>query len=235
MKKEDIEELVNNYNEYIPKLLNVEARITEILHFYYEKHHELISAKDFRPGTFGRLQSAVLVSKFFFHTTLNYVKQKEWDEDYRANILPKKFTDPNYLEHFLDIDTGIRFYLFHSVHHQVETTYRILHKALKLDGGKSIEEVTKKLNIYDEELIKLFDATRNTIHNNGYYMPIGKKQEKEFTANLNGKKIAFKENNPITITTNDFIEIALSEIEYIYKAMQNDEIVSLPIIKDFSV
>jgi hypothetical protein len=234
MKKEDIEKNVNMYQDYISQLVVIENRVMEILATYKEKHKDLMEANDFRPGTFGRLLSSILTSKFFFHSTLLYVKQNEWDVDYKTNILPKNSPDPNYLGHFIDIDMGIRFYLFHSIYHQVETTYRILHKALKLEEGKPIEAVTKKLNLYDDGLIKLFDATRNTIHNNGFYMPIGKKQEKEFSVALNGKTFAFKENNPIEITTKDFIEIALAEIELIYKVLQKEEVVSLPTIRDMT-
>jgi hypothetical protein len=234
MTKEDIEKKIHLYKDSISQLVVIENRVVEILDLYYSKHKDLITAQDFRPGTFGRLLSSILTSKFFMHSTLQYVSQSGWDADFKSNILPVKFNDPNFLGHFFDIDTGIRFYLFHSLHHQIETTFRILHKALKIDEGKPIEAVTKKLDLYNEELIKLYDATRNTIHNNGYYMPIGKKQEKEFAVDLNGKVFTFKENNPIAFTTGDFIEIALSEIEFIHKVLQNEVVVSLTIIKDIS-
>lgn len=234
MKKEEIEENVNMYQDYISQLQSIENRVVEILDFYKEKHADLMKASDFRPGTFGRLLSSILTSKFFFHSTFQYIKQNQWDSDYKKNILPKKYPDPNYLGHFIDIDMGIRFYLFHSVYHQIETTYRILHKSLKLESGKPIEVVTKKLNLYDGELIKFFDAIRNTIHNNGFYMPLAKNLEKEFSIKFNGKDFSFKENDQIAITTKDFIAVALAEIELVYKVLQKEEVLALAPTRDMT-
>jgi hypothetical protein len=234
MTKDEIEKNINKYQEYISELILIENRILEILIAYKGKNIDQLKANDFRPGTFGRLLSSILTTKFFFHSTYQYVNHKEWELDYFKNILPKNYPTPNYLGHFISIDMGIRFYLFHSVYHQIETTYRVIQRNLKLKKGKPIEIVTKKLNLYDLDLIKLIDAIRNTIHNNGFYMPIIDKQEKEFSVTFNQKTFSFKENYPIVISTKDFLEIVFAQIELIFKVIQNQEVLNIPLIADMA-
>ena len=231
MKKEDIEKNVGTYRQAVIALEKIEDRIIEILDFYKSNHPEFFAAEDFRPGTFGRLLSAINSSKFFFHSTMKYVETTEWDKDYLNNVLPKKYPSRDYLGHFIDIDMGLRFHLFHAVYHQIETTYRIVHELLKLSSGKPVEVVTKKFALYDENFIKLFDAIRNTIHNNGFYMPIGK-QEKEVSVTFKGDQYYFKQNTPVKITTKSIIEIIQAAIELMYNVLQKEEIESIPSTKD---
>ena len=86
-------------------------------------------------------------------------------------------------------------------------------------------------NTYPTNFLKLIDAVRNSIHNNGFYQPIGK-QEIEFRIEFAGKEFHFKQDNRVDVTADDIFNIIQNEIELIYKTLEVDEIKQLPISED---
>ena len=81
--------------------------------------------------------------------------------------------------------------------------------------------------------IQLIDAVRNTIHNNGYYQPIGKQSRKiEFSDEF--FQLEFKENEAIEISTIQVLEIIGSYIDYAKHLLESEVIRGIGFIKDKS-
>ena len=222
----------NPYPVFITRLTNTENRLQEIISAYKNENVEFIRQDDFRPGTFGRILSSVVGAKFILKTTLDYFSQENWKENYRNNFMPELCKEQDYFGHIKEIDTDIRFILFHSVYHQIETTLRIICKLLPLKGDKPITLVNNLTNVYPADFIELIDAIRNTIHNNGFYEPLFKSQKPEFDNTFKGKTFYFKQGNRIDLTTEDVLNIVDEEIELIYNVLKYDTISKLPFSPD---
>lgn len=234
MRKEEIEEEIShNYPLYCKLLINLEKGLNEGLNWYLDNEAELFKQRDFRPGTLGRYMSASLSVRFHFDRTLDYIKQENWDKDFVQNYTIELMKESGYLGHFKDIDQSIRFYLFHSFYHQLETTIRIIIDELNLAEGKGkpLDKVNKIVNCFPEDFIICLDALRNTIHNNGYYRPQYKQPKEVYYKNAKSE-IHFKENERTAISTKDTISLIWELAEYTECMLKHEEIRKIGITED---
>ena len=234
MKKEEIEsEILHNYPLFCKLLINLEKGLNEGLTWYLKNEPELFKQRDFRPGTLGRFMSASLSVRFHFDRTVDYLKQENWDENFIQNYTFELMKKYGYLGHFKDIDQSIRFYLFHSFYHQLETTIRIIVDKLNLtkEKGKPLDKVNKVVECFPEEFIICLDALRNTIHNNGYYRPQYKQPKKVYYKNAQSE-IQFKENERTAMSTKETISLIWDLAEYTEGMLKHEKIRKIQITKD---
>jgi hypothetical protein len=234
MKKEEIEtEVLHNYPLYCKLLINLEKGLNEGLKWYVKNEPEYIKQRDFRPGTLGRYMSASLSVRFHLDRTVDYIKQENWDKDFIRNYTFELMKESEYLGHFKDIDQSIRFNLFHSFYHQLETTIRIIIDKLNLTEGKGkpLDKVNKIVGCFPEDFITCFDALRNTIHNNGYYRP-QYKQPKEVNYKNKHSEIHFKEYERTAMTTKDTISLIWELAEFTECMLKHPEIKKIEFTED---
>lgn len=234
MIKEEIEaEVLHNYPLFCKLLLNLEKGLNEGLNWYLKNEPELFRERDFRPGTLGRFMSASLAVRFQLDRTVDFIKQVNWDEEFIKTYTFELLKESRYLAHFKDIDQSIRFYLFHSFYHQLETSIRIFVDKLNLTEGKGkpLDRVNEVVNCFPNEFITCIDALRNTIHNNGYYRP-QYKQPKEVYYKNSHSEIHFKEDEKTAISTKDTISLIWELAEYTQCMLRHEEIRKIPLTKD---
>ncbi len=234
MKKEEIEEeVLHNYPLFCNLLIKLEKGLNEGIKWYLENHPELIKERDFRPGTLARFMSASLSVRFHFDRTINYIASENWDKDFVNNYTFELMKNSGYLGHFKDIDQSIRFNLFHSFYHQLETTIRIIVDKLNIseEKGKPLDKVNKIVKCFPEDFIICLDALRNTIHNNGYYRP-QYKQPKEVYYKNDNSEITFKENDRTALTTKDTISLIWELAEYTECMLKHEKIKEIELTTD---
>jgi hypothetical protein len=203
------------------------------LNWYVETEPEFIKKRDFRPGTLARYTSASLSVRFHLDRTIEYLKQENWDKDFVKNYTFELMKESGYLGHFKDIDLSIRFYLFHSFYHQLETTIRIIVEKLNLTEGKGkpLDKVNNIVGCFPTEYIVCLDALRNTIHNNGYYRPQYKQPIEVYYKNEKSE-IHFKENERTSITTKDTISLIYELVEYTECILKHKAIMQIKLTED---
>lgn len=232
MDKDGIEKEVKElYPYYTDKLLSLEKILNLGLAYYYKNHPDLIASRDFRPGTLARFLSCSMTIRFFLDRTLDYINKESWDEHFLSNYTHLLMRPKKYLGHFKDIDVSIRFYLFHSFYHQLETTFRIIHSSLNLPKGKPIDEVNKKTQCFPKDFVECIDALRNTIHNNGYYKPLKGQQLKVIYKNP-PLDIEFIENSKIELGTDATLFLIRELIRCTELLLKHDLVSKLPITSD---
>jgi hypothetical protein len=233
MKKEQVEAYVGTaYPSFEKKLKSIEDDLVSILETYQNETPELAKNGDFRPGTVGRMLASLMACRFFLDRTSQYVAADKWDEHFQSEYTPAPFKDNGYFGHFKDIDLMLRFCVFHQFYHQLETTLRIICEAKPLSGKKPIELVNGLTGAFPEDFIEFFDAVRNTIHNNGYYQPITKRQRKDFTYELAPFTLAFKEGEKIDLGTDEVLFALKQLVVYVKRLLEHKEIRSIAITPD---
>jgi hypothetical protein len=177
--------------------------------------------------------SASLSVRFHLDRTVDYIKQENWDKNFIQNYTFELMKESGYLGHFKDIDQSIRFYLFHSFYHQLETTIRIIIDKLNLTEGKGkpLGKVNSIVGCFPEDFVTCLDALRNTIHNNGYYRP-KYKQPKEVYYKNKQSEIRFKENERTGISTKDTISLIWELTEFTECMLKHEEIKKIVITED---
>jgi hypothetical protein len=224
-------EVFELYPYYSEKLLTLEKALSIGQAWYLTNHRDLITKRDFRPGTLSRFLSCSMTIRFFLDRTVDYIKQENWDENFINNYTHPLMRHTKSLRHFVDINISIRFYLFHSFYHQLETTLRIVHSELNLPKGKPIGKVNDKLNCFTKEFIECIDALRNTIHNNGYYKPL-KGQPKKILYSKSPVTLEFTENEKLTIGTDETLFLIREMIECTELMLKHELVVALPYTPD---
>lgn len=234
MNKTDIEkEVLELYPHYKNRLDYLETELNTILSGYIKNHHDLVAKRDFRPGTILRFLSCSMTIKFHMDRALDYFKNKNWDEHFVDNYTFEVMRSGKHLGNFSDIDLSIRFYLFHSFYHQLETTIRILHPLLNLPKGKGrpFDQVNAVLKCFPNDFVDCIDALRNTIHNNGYYKPFDK-HPKTVTYINKPLNITFTENNKIEVGTDETLFLIRDIIKYTDLVLKHDLVKDLPFTAD---
>lgn len=221
------------YPSFDKKLLSIESQLVELFDYYRLEKSDLYEARDFRPGTIGRMISSVISTRFFLNNTAQFVNSKNWDNIFQQNYMPEPFKGNGYFGHFKDIDVQLRFNLFHQFYHQLETTQRIICKTLNLtDRKKPIERVNDITGSFPAEFVEYFEAVRNTIHNNGYYQPVSKHQRKEFTYELPPYSLTFKENQRIELGMDATLFTIKKLLEYLKHMLLHADIQKIEITTD---
>lgn len=234
MTKEDVEQYIQEaYPSFDSKLISLENQLVKILEYYMNERSELFDARDFRPGTVGRMISSLIAVRFFLKNTTEFIKSENWADTFQEQFTPAPFKGNGYYGHFKDFDVQIRFNLFHQFYHQLETTHRIICRKLELkDKKKPIERVNDLTESFPPEFIEYFEAIRNTIHNNGYYQPVSKNQRKEFTYELPPFSLTFKENERIELGMDETLFTIKQLIEYLNHMLRHQEIEKIEITPD---
>lgn len=235
MSSQDIEDYVKNmYPEFDKDLLLIEGELINILDYYKKKHPELIEGGDFRPGIIGRLMASIINCRFFINNTLSYINSENWSDNFQKDYVPSPFKGNDYFGHFNGVDMTIRFNLFHSIYHNIETTLRIICKSLELNKRMHpMLKINKSTGCFPIEFIELISSIRNTIHNNGYYQPVGK-QNKKIRYKDDEIEISFIENESVDLDTNEVIIIVNKFISLLKDLLLHDKISNIELILDKS-
>lgn len=233
MTKDDVTKYVSEaYPSFEKKLLSLEAQLLGNLEWYNKNKPDLIKAIDFRPGTFSRMLSSAITVRFFIDRISEFTSNKDWDKIYTDKYIPEPWKGNGYFGHFKDLDLVTRFYLFHSFYHQLETTIRTICTGLKLEKQtKPIERVNEVTGAFPPDFITLIDAMRNSIHNNGYYIPIGK-QPKEFKYKIEPFEFSFTENAKVNLDTQETLIVIRDLINYTEKLLHHKTIEEMEITRD---
>ena len=224
-------ELPPIYNGTLISLNELELKLNGYMRSFEKDHLDWLAGSDFRPGCISRILSNVVSIKFLCQQTLDYFKKEGWPDNYREKFMTEIFKQRDHFGHVRDIDTTIRFALLQMVYSQVEATHRVIHRTMGLDRGKPIDKVNEITGTYSEEIIKLFDYLRNTIHNNGVYRPLGR-QERNWTWEFRDKEYVFVEGSGVNVTTGDLIGIIDEHIDLLYATITHKEIMKLPLTVD---
>jgi hypothetical protein len=231
MTKEKIESEVEIYPAYCKILKKFETTLDKGIQWYQNNYPEYIKGNDFRPGTLGRFMACSISIRFGLDRSHEYIKTENWDEKFLNNYQPDFAKGSSYLGFYKDIDTMYRFYLFHSFYHQWETTIRIVHLKLGLKKGKPIDLVNKELAVYEKKFLDCLNATRNTIHNNGYYRPLGKEPEK-LTYENKRFKIEFKKDEKVNMNFGGVLSLIEELIIQTEKLLKHPKVVGIPLSND---
>lgn len=236
MKQAEVETYIGEaYPSFRKKLKSVENDFVSLLDTYHSKTPELIEAGDFRPGTVGRMLASLIACRFFLDRTSEYVNADNWGENFQSEYTPEPYKGNGFFGHFKDIDTILRFCVFHQFYQQLETTLRIICEVKPLKGKKKpITLVNELTQAFPDDFIEFFDAVRNTIHNNGYYQPDRPKQRKQFTYELASFCIEFKEGDKIDLDMDAVLFTLKQLVVYVAQLLEHEEIRNIAITLDRS-
>lgn len=211
--------------------MSLEKTLNLGIAWYIQNYPDFVHKRDFRPGTLGRFLSCSLSIRFYLDRTVDYIKHSDWDNNFITNYTPSLMKESKHLGHFKDIDMGIRFYLFHSFYHQLETTLRIIHEELNLPRGKPIEKINVLVKCFPKDFIDCIDALRNTIHNNGYYRPLDK-QPKRIVYKTEILNIEFDASKKVDIGTDETLFIIKDMLEYTESLLKSTPVQNIPFTRD---
>lgn len=218
----------------IERLSATEDELNRQMIHYQDNHADWLTQNDFRPGTFSRILSAIVASKFAAIKTLEYIRTDDWQNDYREHHMPEPWKKVDYFGHFKEVALLIRFHLIHSIYSQIETTNRIIIRENGLrTNTKPANSVNELTNTFDEDFIKFIDFIRNTIHNNGYHYPLSENNN-SWNYNFNGKEFLFRLGEPIELEFSDTMNIVDEMIATLVKTLHHEQIEKLPITKDIT-
>ena len=205
------------YPDYIEKLSLIEMHIMDKINKFGNENNSWIYGSDVRVGTLGRILGTIITTKTSLILLLDFLKQDNWEDIYFNKILHKELQKKGkYYAYLQTLDTNYRFMFFIKAYSHFETTARIICKELKIKGKKNpIDLLLEKTDSLDEKFILFLHSIRNTIHNNGFYFPIGKKYSKKWTYRFNDKKIVFEEGKSITVDWYDSIAIVNKLIDLV--------------------
>lgn len=226
------ESLVPILRDAILGIAKLESKLIVEINYYYKNHRDWIKDGDFRPGTIARLLSSLIPLKFFINILLDYIGKKDWPNDFQEKYIPEPWKQNDYYGHLEEIVQLIRFQIVHSFYSQIEATHRLIMTAhnKRKKPAKAVNELT---GTYRDPEIRFYDAIRNTIHNNGYHIPL-EKENYYFTHILRGKEFHFNLNKPVNINMNDLINIIDDQIDKIIATLRSNSVKKMKIIKDIS-
>ena len=233
MTKREVEkEISENYPVYIEQLTKIETDLNDLIVSYRENSPELIKKGDFRPGSVMRMIVCCITNRFNLDRSIEFISKDNWENEYLTAYQPKIINNLEYFGLIKDIDTSIRFNIFHSFFHQFEHTIRNIHNTLNLGSKKHpIILVNRELKFSDEEFLECLFYVRNTIHNKGNFKPIGKQKEK-FEYKFDNFNLVFKKNSGIDLNTYQTIE-AVSILKDKFKSLlKSKKVKGIPITID---
>ena len=233
MTKSEVEiEVTGNYPVYVEQLTKIETDLNNLIASYSENSPDLIKNGDFRPGSVMRMVVCCITNRFNLDRSIEFISKNKWENEYLKAYQPKVIDNPKYFGLIKDIDTSIRFNIFHSFFHQFEHTIRNIHKSLNLGSKKHpIILVNRELKFSDEEFLECLFYIRNTIHNNGYFKPIGKQKE-EFEYKFDDFGLVFKKNSGIDLNTYQTIEVVSVLKDKFKSLLNNEKVKAIPITID---
>lgn len=228
------EQLTPILSTLIQKLDKTENRLSEQMLYYQKNKLEWLEKNDFRPGAFSRILSSIVSSKFVAKKIVDYLDQKNWEDDYRENHMPELWKKIDYFGHFKDVALMIRFHLFHSVYSQIEATNRIIIREKNLNTrtkhANAVNELTKTT---EEDFILFIDLIRNTIHNNGYHFPLSDKFD-NWSYTFCGKTFQFISGCSVDLDFDDLVNIVDQLVNDLINVLKHPEVESIRIINDLT-
>ena len=233
MTKEEIEkEVLEMYRHYCYIINNFEKGLNQGVQEYINNHPDWIKNSDFRPGTLMRLLSCAISVRYTLERSQEYIKQENWNSKFLESYQPDFAKDRPYLGFFKDIDMMNRFYIFHGFFHQFETTLRIVMELLDIKGRKHpMFLVNDELDFYDNKFFECISAVRNTIHNNGFYRPIGQ-QPDEFTYDHKEFTIVFVKDGGVDLNMGKTLILMEDLLEATYHLLNHERVLALTITID---
>ena len=132
---------------------------------------------DFRLAAHTRLMSVVVNTKTNLYIFNEFIKKKDWSEEYTAKIL--NLNNEPYLCYIKDLDTDYRFLFFTQFFSQIESFAKSL-KRYKIISGDPFLSFLKLSETCEEQFVYFIKAIRNSIHNNGYYFADSDKYNVEY-------------------------------------------------------
>lgn len=124
---------------------------------------------DFRLAALTRLLSVVINTKTNLYIFNEFVKKKNWSEEYSSKILI--LNNEPYFGYIKDLDTDYRFLFYTQFFSQIESFAESLKRFKIISGKDSLLSFLKLSESYEERFVYFIKAIRNSIHNNGYYFP----------------------------------------------------------------
>lgn len=233
MKPEEIsEQLIPILDGTIAGLKDLEALLIEQMGYYEKKHVNWLREDDFRPGTFSRILSSVVASKFTAEKIRSYLEDDGWPDDYREKYMPEPWKKIDYFGHLKEVALLIRFHLIHSIYSQIEATHRIIvrQKGLRTNT-KPATAVHELTDTYPEDSTRFFDFIRNSIHNNGLHYP-SNENFNVWTYSFMGKDFHFQVGEPIYIDIDDIIRIIRDQVEKMVLTLRHPEVENIEVTKD---
>ncbi len=138
------------------------------------KRPDWISNNDARFAIYGKYVSTLNATRILLYNTLNFVNQDNWVKTYNAEFaIGGQIDDFVYLK---ELDTQLRFANYMSFVSEFESSLLIIIRFLKEENEKCAAKYTNfiidNLKIVTHvEFLRLVRHLRNTIHNNGIYIP----------------------------------------------------------------
>lgn len=233
MNAEQIEEqLMPILKDSIYGLKEIEKELIEQITYYEKTNIEWLEKNDFRPGTFSRILSSVVASKFTAQKIYDYLNEENWVEDYRMQHMPVPWKKVDYFGHMKEIALFIRFHLIHSIYSQIEATHRVIIRQKNLrTNTKPATAVSELTDTYPEDEIRFWDYIRNTIHNNGLHFPKNENYN-TWSYEFKGKQYHFELGQCVDIDISDILTIMRDQIEKMINTLRHPEVLSIEITND---
>lgn len=226
--------LESNYNQ-IKKLSD---DISDIASEIKNKHPHYISGRivDFRLGTFDRLLSVLTVALLKIEAVKFYINREEniWQQDYFNRCLPKIYKEDSrlHLRHLSGLFNELRFNIYQKTYSNIEASMRIVCSQINIGSKKN--NVFRKVNDltgdWDDDFLNFISAIRNTIHNNGIFLPDNGTTQLTYT--LNGISYIFEKKKPILVTTEDICNIVKEMCNRFKATIDHSSILELPFTLD---
>jgi len=133
---------------------------------------------DFRLAALTRLMSVIINTKTNLYIFNEFIKKKNWSEEYTSKILI--LNNEPYLGYIKDLDTDYRFLFYTQFFSQIESFAESLRRCKIISGKDSLLSFLKLSETCEEQFVYFIKAIRNSIHNNGYYFPDSDKYPVEY-------------------------------------------------------
>ena len=145
---------------------------------------------DFRLAVHTRLMSVVVNTKTNLYFLNEFIKKKNWSEEYTSKILI--LNNVPYFGYIKDLDTDYRFLFYTQFFSQIESFAKSLIR-YKIISGDPLLSFLKLSETCEEKFVYFIKAIRNSIHNNGYYFENSYKYNVEYgeIKLQNGQKMDF--------------------------------------------
>lgn len=157
----------------------------------------------------------------------------KYSRNSNKNIL-KHVRDCFFLEYFSEFETRLR-----SIVRNIETVLNVYStkNKNKLNGNESFYLIYRGLyesflryNKTEYEVLKIFSAIRNTIHNSGFYFH---EKGKDKTVNYKNRTYHFRNGYPVSFLNFDLMQIILMDLLSLFSKTINDKsIKDIKLIED---
>jgi hypothetical protein len=230
------------------KLIEINSRIKDnkwdslkdsrvlFIRYLSELNSDTILQMSFQAETHGKTSDKTWLKDRLPHLSEQVEKItdiKKYAENRDNNILSHTW-DCFILSYFIEFETRLRSIVRNIG--KIENVYATKSKK-KLNGNEAfhliyrgIYESFLRIRKTDYEVLKVFSAIRNTIHNSGFYFSAS---NEDATFHYRDKSYHFKNGYPVNFLTAEFIKTLLLDLlELFSKTISNKKISNIDFIKD---